>query len=201
MVRTSTRREPQQDRATRRVEAFLAAAEMQFAEVGYEAATMTAVAERSGSSIGALYNYFPDKKALAMALLERYVAQVETHWQPVFGRAAKLSNREFAELFLDRFLDFVEEHPAYLQLQGAPIRFKRDPAARRAFRMSLVRALRTKAPAMTEDRALLAANVVMQIMKGMMLLYADADAAGKPVVVSEFKDVLTLYLKRTFPKA
>jgi AcrR family transcriptional regulator len=199
-VAAPTRREPQQDRATRRVEAFLEAAEAQFAEHGFEATTMTAVAEQSGSSIGALYSYFPDKRSLAMALLERYAATIEVFWKPLFDKASRLSNREFAESFLDRFLDFVNEHPAHLQLLSAPIRFKRDPAARRAFRMSVVRALQSKAPAMAPERTLLIANVVVQLVKGMMQMYADANAVEKPLIVAEFKDVLTLYLKHTFPK-
>ncbi|XWK75667.1 TetR family transcriptional regulator [Tunturiibacter lichenicola] len=30
---------------------------------------MTAIAERSGSGIGTLYHYFPDKQSMALALL------------------------------------------------------------------------------------------------------------------------------------
>jgi len=62
---------PQQERSTRRLAGFLDAAAKLFAEVGYEAATMTAVAERSGSSIGALYNYFPDKQSIAFTLVNQ----------------------------------------------------------------------------------------------------------------------------------
>ena len=61
----SVRVAPQQERSSRRLASFLDAAAELFAEVGYEATTMTAIAERSGSSIGALYNYFPDKQAVA----------------------------------------------------------------------------------------------------------------------------------------
>ena len=38
---------------------------------------MTAVAERSGSSIGALYNYFPDKQSIAFTLVSQYSQEVE----------------------------------------------------------------------------------------------------------------------------
>src|ERR1700744_5626403 len=80
------RRAPQQDRSTRRVAAFLEAAEVLFADLGFEAATMTAIAERSGSSIGALYSYFPDKKAIALALLDTYAGQIREHWRPLFDQ-------------------------------------------------------------------------------------------------------------------
>jgi AcrR family transcriptional regulator len=37
---------------------FFESASQLFADVGFEAATMQAIVDRSGSSIGALYNYF-----------------------------------------------------------------------------------------------------------------------------------------------
>ena len=59
---------PQQERAARTHQLFLDTAERLFVEVGYDAMTMTAVAERAGTSIGALYRWFPDKTAVAAAL-------------------------------------------------------------------------------------------------------------------------------------
>jgi len=63
---------PRQQRAERRLAGFLEMAAELFAEVGFEAATMQAIADRSGSSIGALYNYFPDKQSVATTLLATY---------------------------------------------------------------------------------------------------------------------------------
>src|ERR1700744_5514097 len=87
----SSRRSPQQERSTRRVTAFLEAAEALFAELGFEAATMTAVADRGGSSIGALYSYFPDKKAIALALMDTYAGQIKEHWRKLFEEVAAYS--------------------------------------------------------------------------------------------------------------
>src|ERR1700689_2841517 len=89
---------PQQERSMRRLAGFLDAAAELFAEVGYEAATMTAVAERSGSSIGALYNYFPDKQSIAFTLLNQYSQELEAHWRPLMEKAETLTHAEFAEL-------------------------------------------------------------------------------------------------------
>ncbi len=197
---TAVRRAPQQDRAARRMTAFLQAAEALFAEVGFEATTMTAVAERSESSIGALYSYFPDKRSLAMALLEEYAKQIEAHWKPLFDEVLSLTAQQFAERFLQRFLDFVQEHPAYLQLLGAPIRFRRDPAARRAFRQSLMKALQKRMPGVSNERAMLCANLVLQMVKGMMLLYAEAAPKEKPAVIAEVRRALSLYLQDLFVK-
>ena len=46
-----------------------AAAEL-FAERGFHRATVPAIAERAGVSVGLLYRYFPSKTALAQAIVE-----------------------------------------------------------------------------------------------------------------------------------
>lgn len=195
---TVVRRSPQQDRSTRRVEAFLEAAETLFAELGFEAATMTAIAERAGSSIGALYSYFPDKKSIALALLDTYAAQIEEHWRPLFDEIVSLSAKNFSERFIDRFLDFVAGHPAYLQLQAAPIRLRRSASGKRAFRASLIKALSVRVPSISQSRAELCANVVLQMVRGMMQLYNDADSSQRETVSREFKTALAAYLKTVF---
>ncbi len=185
---------PQQERSTRRLAGFLDAAAELFVEVGYEAATMTAIAERSGSSIGALYNYFPDKQSIAFTLVNQYSQEVEAHWKPLMEQAKVLTHAKFADLFIERITQFVQERPAYLSLLAAPIRFRRDPAARKASRVAIANAFRAKNPSLSNDQSILAANVTLQIVRGMMTQYEETDSKGKVLVVAEFKKLLTLYL-------
>ena len=185
---------PQQERSERRLAAFLDAAAELFAEVGYEATTMTAIAERSGSSIGALYNYFPDKQAIALTLLNQYAQEIEAHWKPLMEQAAKLTHREFANLFIERITELVRQRPAYLSLHAAPVQLRRDPAARRALRVTIANAFRVKNPSLSDEQAVLAANVTLQMVRGLKTLYAEAETKGKDLVVDEFRKVLTLYL-------
>src|SRR5271156_1353982 len=191
---------PQQDRSSRRLAGFLDAAAELFVEVGYEATTMTAIAERSGSSIGALYNYFPDKQAIALTLLNQYARELEAHWKPLMEHLDKLSPREFANLFIERIIERVLQRPAHLALLSAPVRLPRDPAARRALRVMIANAFRVKNPSLSEERAVLAANVSLQMVKGMKTLYAEAEPKGKDLVVNEFKKALTLYLGTIVPE-
>jgi AcrR family transcriptional regulator len=173
-----------------------------FAQFGFEAATMTAVAERAGSSIGALYSYFPDKKSLALALLDIYAKQIEEHWKPLFSEIVNLSAENFSERFIDRFLDFLAEHPAYMQLLAAPIRLRRSATAKRAFRVSLIEALRIRVPSLPLQRAELCANVSLQIVRGMMQMYNDAaDHSQRLIIIEEFKRLLTAYLRTVFVSA
>jgi AcrR family transcriptional regulator len=195
---TPVRRAPQQDRSTRRVTAFLEAAEVLFAELGFEGATMTAIAERAGSSIGALYSYFPDKKSIALALLDTYAGQIKEHWRPLLDEVGVYSAKDFSERFIDRFLDFVAGHPAYVQLHAAPIRLRRSAAAKRAFRASLVEALRRRVPTLGQQAAELRAAVMLQMVRGMMQMYNDADPSERAIVITEFKAALAGYMRTVF---
>jgi len=184
---------PQQERSARRFAGFLDAAAELFAEVGYEAATMTAVAERSGSSIGALYNYFPDKQSVAFTLLNQYSQELEAHWKPLMQQVEAVTHGEFADTFIERITEFVQRRPAYLKLLAAPVRFRRDSATRRASRVAIANAFQAKNPTLSIEEALLAANVTLQMVRGMMTIYGEADLKGKNLVVAEFKKMLTLY--------
>lgn len=70
------RKRPRQRRSTETVERILAAAARIFDERGYAGTTTNHVADEAGVSIGSLYQYFPNKDALLVALAERHVDDV-----------------------------------------------------------------------------------------------------------------------------
>lgn len=69
------RKQPVQRRSLSTVADLLLAAAQVFEEMGYAAGTTNRIAARAGVSIGTLYQYFPNKEALAVALLERHVEE------------------------------------------------------------------------------------------------------------------------------
>jgi len=74
--RTPTRREPKQQRSRQTVEAVLEGVQLVLKRHGAGAITTNRVAEAAGVSIGSLYQYFPDKQAIFMALHDRHVDRV-----------------------------------------------------------------------------------------------------------------------------
>lgn len=71
------RRVPAQQRAVATVEAILAAAARVFVREGFAGATTNRIAERAGVSIGSLYEYFPNKDTILVALVDRHIADGE----------------------------------------------------------------------------------------------------------------------------
>jgi AcrR family transcriptional regulator len=70
------RKQPVQARSEATVVAILDASIQVLVAVGYRKFTTTLVAERAGTSIGTLYQYFPNREALMVAVLVRYIEEV-----------------------------------------------------------------------------------------------------------------------------
>jgi AcrR family transcriptional regulator len=70
------RKSPVQARSTASVDAILEATIQVLLHVGKERLTTTRVAQRAGVSVGTLYQYFPNKKALLQAALKRHLDEV-----------------------------------------------------------------------------------------------------------------------------
>jgi AcrR family transcriptional regulator len=95
-TKANRRREPQQRRARHTVEAVLDAVVRVLKREGIEAVTTNRVAEVAGVSIGSVYQYFPDKRAIFAALHERHVTQI--------GRLVETKLLEHAASSLDTLI-------------------------------------------------------------------------------------------------
>ncbi|HKY38623.1 MAG TPA: TetR/AcrR family transcriptional regulator [Polyangiaceae bacterium] len=93
--RASTRREPKQRRSRQTVDDVLEAVPRVLRRHGAEAITTNRVAEAAGVSIGSLYQYFPDKQAIFMALHERHVDGVRHVMERTITDCASASLEEF----------------------------------------------------------------------------------------------------------
>ncbi len=164
------------------------------AEVGYETATMTEMAERAGASIGALYQYFPNKEAIARALRQQFGDEMEARWTPLTDQGSRLSIKQIVDRIFDVMIDFMENRPAYIPLMSVPKNYKRAPAARSRLRELFAALFREKRPELTQEAAFRIATVTVQVVKGMNPLYADAKPAEREEIVREFKLLLTSYL-------
>jgi AcrR family transcriptional regulator len=69
------RKQPRQARSRLTLAAILSAAAQVFERRGYAGGTTDAIAERAGVSVGSLYQYFPNKDAILVALMERHVQE------------------------------------------------------------------------------------------------------------------------------
>lgn len=76
-IDSGPRRSPAQSRSRNTVATILDAAARVFAKQGYAQGTTNRIAERAGVSIGSLYEYFPSKDAILVALAEAHIAEAK----------------------------------------------------------------------------------------------------------------------------
>lgn len=124
-ARSDGRRRPSQRRSQVTVTAILDAAARVFEERGFEAGTTNYVAERAGVSIGSLYEYFPNKDAMVVALVERELEREQARLLALLApvgtqRGLEAQLRAFVETLVElhakrpalhRILDDQAEHP------------------------------------------------------------------------------------------
>lgn len=66
------RKKPRQNRSKSTVDAILSATARVLVEQGYDNASTNRIAQVAGVSVGSLYQYFPNKQALVVALVEAH---------------------------------------------------------------------------------------------------------------------------------
>jgi AcrR family transcriptional regulator len=119
--RTSTRREPKQQRSRQTVEVVLEAVQRVLRRHGAEAITTNRVAEAAGVSIGSLYQYFPDKQAIFMALHDRHVDEVRHVIERTMTGCTSASLEEFTGELVERLANAHSEDAELHQILSVAV--------------------------------------------------------------------------------
>jgi AcrR family transcriptional regulator len=109
------RREPRQRRSRQTVHAVLGAVPRVIRREGVGAVTTNRIAEAAGVSIGSLYQYFPDKKAIFSALHERHVEDVHQVIERAMAERSR-SLDEFTRALVEGLADLHAAEPELHQL-------------------------------------------------------------------------------------
>ena len=114
------RRVPQQDRGQRRIDRILDAAAQVIAEVGVDGASTNAIAARAETSVGSLYQFFPNKDAIIQALAARYTSEFERLKEQVM--APEVADRALPEMMrgiVEPIMAYCAANPAYRHVFAA----------------------------------------------------------------------------------
>jgi AcrR family transcriptional regulator len=150
------RRVPTQQRSQERLARIARAAGELSVEVGADAVTMEAIAARAETSIGSLYQFYPNKDALLHAVAERYVGDLfalldasDAAELSAAADATTLPLEALVDAVLEPFVVFHQAHPGYFAILFAP----QGSAALRAVRGRLRERLTRRAERLFEARA------------------------------------------------
>jgi AcrR family transcriptional regulator len=132
---SSVRRRPQQRRARDTVEAVLDAVIRLLKRGGSAAITTNRIAEVAGVSIGSLYQYFPNKRAIFTALHQRHVDQIDRMVQTTLVEHAGSSMEELLRAMIEAMIDAHTPDPELYELLFAEVPHKADGTREFAVRL------------------------------------------------------------------
>jgi AcrR family transcriptional regulator len=117
----ATRRAPVQERAQVTVEAMLDAAIKLLKRGGASSITTNRIAETAGVSIGSLYQYFPNKRAIFLALHERHVVQVDSIMHRRMAKSTEITLEELIASLIDGMIETHTVDPELPELLQAEV--------------------------------------------------------------------------------
>ncbi len=185
---------PQREAGRKRVAALLEAASSVIQERGYEATTMAEIALRAGARIGSLYRFFPNKEAIADALLGEYVATLDREYDEIEKRAAGATTTELADLLIDLLVTIhprVAALPALMEARPELSDLRRRSRARAL--AGIAAALAASSPGLSPDETAAIAAVLVNNMKTMLAMMLG-DAPTSPGAPEELRLMNRLYL-------
>jgi AcrR family transcriptional regulator len=191
---------PAQARSRERYERILDAATAIFAEVGYEAATTEAIAERAETSIGSVYRFFPNKLALFQALIPRYLDETRAIFEALVAEEPIAPSwQDTVERAIDAFAAFdLTTHGfrvVWMSLKLTDQLLVEGDLVNREFARRLELALAPRTPSLDPARRRVVATVVVELVSAMLAVAALRGRDIAPAIVDETKKVVVRYLE------
>jgi len=189
---------------------ILKAAEKLFARKGYAPVAMEDVAGRAGLAVGTIYNYFPSKSALLLAILRRETDSLLGRGQkflddPLDDPIAAVS--AFTDIFIDDFTR--DDRRLWRELFGAAIA-EPDIVGKRLFEAdtqlvtqlaSLLKRYRRDGILESEIEPMAAATVLYGVCFTWMTAYLMNDAISGDMVRHEIRRGIATAMRGIFPRA
>jgi AcrR family transcriptional regulator len=178
------RKSPIQARSVASVDAILQATIQVLLRVGKERLTTTRVALRAGVSVGTLYQYFPNKKALLQAALKRHLTGVAEAVELVCREQEGRTLRQMATALITAFLHAkmrvaktsIALYSVSSDVDGAKI----VQEIRTRFHKAIVRMLRTASNPLATDPQLVAA-MLQASMSGVIHILLESSTPERQV--------------------
>ncbi len=190
------RRSPQQARGQRRVSTILDAASDVFSEIGYEETTTNAIAIRANTSIGSLYQFFPNKNSILEALAQRYRVKLHELLAGGFAGAGSLQNS--LTLLIDQVDHYYVDNPAFQPMfyasQSSKSLTRVANETGKILVDSVSRMFTDAVPSINSPEAEFYARVVVFMMRSLIPLSNAPDEPHRERVLPELKRMVFAYL-------
>jgi AcrR family transcriptional regulator len=190
-----------QARGLRRVEDILHAAGEIFVEQGYDHTTTQMIAQRADVSAGSLYQFFPNKEAIAQAFAAQAVEQLQLLYDETIlvPEIMALPLPRFLDYLIEALVTFNRDHPGYfVLLQGATISPQLAHLLheqRHGITARLIRITHILAPSCSDEQCEVLAVMSQRIFLALLPLIVQADEQRSRTIIRELKKLMVRYIE------
>jgi AcrR family transcriptional regulator len=193
------RRVPRQERGRERVEKILNAAAVVIAEIGVDTMTTNAIASRADTSVGSLYQFFPNKEAIVEALAARYNAELRRiNEVAMSSKTTFLPLNDLIERVVNPLLRFHEENPAYRHvyhaMNGPDGPSCGEAELHKAVVARLEAVIQARAPKMLPEKRHIYSTVAVLTVHALLGFAMTASPVMREKIVQELKGLMVSYL-------
>jgi len=193
------RKQPTHERGRRRVEAILDAASLLFADQGFDAVTMEAIATGSETAIGSLYQFFPNKRSVFEAIAERSLERSRATFDLLATTTASMPWTELVDAMVDGFALLHAADPAFravitnFQLYG--LYAESDTALHGLIVDQIATRVAAIAPGLSPKRRALVSEMVVTTVASLLFLSQRHPPAMARAMREETKRLVRSYVE------
>ena len=184
-------------RGEQRQQALLRAAAVVFGRLGYHQTTTNAIAMEAGVSPATLYQFFPNKEAIASALASMYAREMAVAERGI-DPEGELNFTEAVGELIDVCMRFNRKHPEFHSIVvDAPL----SPSARedkhllgQAFVDFIEARLRRELPTLSRSEAAHHGQVALMIFRGILDELTVASPRARPRLQQAMRNAVLRYL-------
>ena len=118
---TNPRKQASQQRSRATVDALVEATARILVREGFDKASTNRIAAAAGVSIGSLYQYFPDKRAIFIALHERHIEQIDRLVESTLVQHAAAPLDELMRAMVEAMVDAHTGDPKLFEMMQAEV--------------------------------------------------------------------------------
>jgi AcrR family transcriptional regulator len=189
-----------QARGERRIAQLLEAAAAVFCTSGYTAASTNAIAREAGVSPGTLYQFFPNKEAIAVELGSRLMHDLRAMYGDALAPVDPATPlHEVVGAAVDRFIAFNCDNPVLFSLMHGPDVPGQMAEEHEALHTALLSRIEDLLSSLLADASpaelTRTAHMCLGLYKAGLELVLAYDGAEREAYIQELKHALTRYLQ------